>query len=155
MDSTNPSEFAVGVVALAVMGGFALWRVLLWIRSSPVRPDPWDAATQEAAEQPDAPEVCYHCAAPLPPASWFCEQCGRAVGPYNNLMPYVNAFSEGEVYRSGVMEHVRRSPLLVVGYLLISFSYLIFAPIYWFLLFKNLFHHPPEAAASSNESAAG
>lgn len=142
-------------MALIVMGGFALWRALLWVRSSPVHPDPWDAVTQQAVEQPEAPEVCYHCATPLPPGSWFCEHCGRAVGPYNNLMPYVNAFSEGEVYRSGVLEHVRRSPLLIAGYLLISFSYLVFAPIYWFLLFRNIFHHLPETAASPNEKAAG
>jgi hypothetical protein len=70
-------------------------------------------------------------------------------------MPYVNAFSEGEVYRSGVLEHVRRSPLLIAGYLLISLSYLIFAPIYWFLLFKNLFARRPTAVPSLPANVAG
>jgi hypothetical protein len=155
MHGMNSGELAVGVAALAVTGGFAFWRVLLWIRNSPIHPDPWDTATQQAVEQPDAPEVCYHCATPLPPGSWFCEHCGRAVGPYNNLMPYVNAFSEGEVYRSGVLEHVRRSPLLIAGYLLISLSYLIFAPIYWFLLFKNLFARRPTEVPSLPANVAG
>jgi len=129
--------------------------LLGWVRAAPLHPDPWDAATERAVEQAAAPEVCHHCAMPLPAGNWFCEHCGRAVGPYNNLMPYVNAFSEGEVYRCGVSERVRRSPMLIVGYLLISLSYLIFAPVYWFLLFKNIFRHPREATALPNENAAG
>ncbi len=145
----NPSEIVVGVAALAVMVGFAFWRVLLWIRNSPVHPDPWDAATAAAIEAPDAQEVCHHCSTPLPPGSWFCGHCGRAVGPYNNLMPWVNAFSEGEVFRSGVMEHVRRSPWLVAGYLFISLNYLIFAPVYWVLLFRNLFRDQSRTATSA------
>jgi len=145
----------VGGAALALLGGFAFWRLLGWIRSAPTSPDPWDAATQRAAEEADAQEVCHHCSTPLAPGSWFCEYCGRAVGPYNNLMPWVNAFSEGEVYRSGVVEHVRRSPFLIAGYLLISMNFLILAPIYWFLLFKNIFHHPSEAAIAPKENTVG
>jgi hypothetical protein len=143
------------MAALGVVGVLAFWRALLWIKNSPVHPDPWDDATQQTVEGVDVPEVCHHCSTPLSPGSWFCEYCGRAVGPYNNLMPWVNAFSEGEVYRSGVLEHVRRSPFLIAGYLLISLSYLIFAPVYWLLLFENVFHHPTEATGSPNENAAG
>jgi hypothetical protein len=40
------SELAVGVAALAVMASFALWRLLLWIKNSPLHPDPWDDATE-------------------------------------------------------------------------------------------------------------
>ena len=155
MHGATPSEIAVGFAALAVMAGFAFWRVLLWIKESPVHADPWGAAVAAEIEGPDAQEVCHHCATPLAPGSWFCRHCGRAVGPYNNLMPWVNAFSEGEVYRSGVVEHVRRSPWLIAGYLLISFHYLVFAPVYWFLVFRNLFRRKPETMAASDENPAG
>ena len=155
MNAPLQPEGMIALVVLFAFGGFGLWKLVGWVRAAPLRPDPWDAATGRAVEQPDAPEVCHHCAMPLPAGNWFCEHCGRAVGPYNNLMPYVNAFSEGEVYRCGVSERVRRSPMLIVGYLLISLSYLIFAPVYWFLLFKNIFQHPREVAAPPNEHAAG
>ena len=155
MRGMTPGEWAVGMAALAVLAGFAFWRLLVWIRNSPVHPDPWDDTAAQAMEQPEASEVCHHCSTPLSPGGWFCNYCGRAVGPYNNLMPWVNAFSEGEVYRSGVLEHVRRSPFLISGYLLISLSYLIFAPVYWALLFKNIFHHSPEATVSPNENTSG
>jgi hypothetical protein len=134
------------MVALAGMAGLVFWRLLLWIRNSPVHTDPWDATTEEAVQQPDAAEMCPHCSTPVAPGNWFCEFCGRAVGPYNNWMPYLNAFSEGEVFRNGVTDHVRRNALIIAGYLLISFNYLIFAPIYWVLLFRNLFRTSPEAA---------
>ncbi len=148
MNGMNTSEMTVVAVALAIVGSIAFWRLLCWVRSSPVHPDPWGEATEQAMEQPDTQEVCHHCSTPLPPGSWFCEHCGRAVGPYNNLMPWVNAFSEGEVFRSGVEEHVRRSPWLLTGYLLISLNYLIFAPFYWVRLFRNLFHGHVEATDS-------
>lgn len=154
MSGTNASELAVGVAALAVIAGFVFWRFLLWIKHSPVHPDPWDAATDEAVRQPDAVPVCHHCLTQVPPGQWFCETCGCAVGPYNNYMPYVDCFSEGEVFRNGVTDHMRRSALVITGYLLISFSYLLFAPIYWALVFRNLFRDRSEAVASPGENPA-
>lgn len=112
-------------------------RLLRWIKSAPAHPAPWDAATQRTVDESQAQEVCCHCSTPLSPGSWFCEHCGRAVGPYNNLMPRVNAFSEGEVYRCGAEEGVRHTPWLVIGYLLVSLNYLILAPLYWVLFFRN------------------
>ena len=94
--------FAVGGLALAVF-----WRFIVWIREAPVRPDPWDAETEQKISEPDAQEVCPHCSTPQPPGAWFCAHCGRAVGPYNNLMPYVQVFSEGEVFRNGTSGRFR------------------------------------------------
>ena len=55
-------------------------------------------------------------------------------------MPYLNAFSQGEVLRNGVFDRMRASPLILVGYLLVSLKgYLVFAPVYWFFLARNLF----------------
>ena len=53
-------------------------------------------------------------------------------------MPYVELFSEGEVFRNGVLDRVRLSPLTVAGYVLYSLTqYLILAPVYWFFLFRR------------------
>ena len=84
-------------------------------------------------------EVCHHCLTQQPPNACFCEHCGSAVGPYNNMMPYLNVFSEGEVFRNGAADRLRSKPLIIAGYLLFSLSaYVFFAPIFWFFLFKNL-----------------
>ena len=120
-----------------------------------MHPDPWDAATDEAVRQPDAVPVCHHCLTQVPPGQWFCETCGCAVGPYNNYMPYLNCFSDGEVYRNGVTDHMRRSALVIAGYLLISFTYSFFAPIDWALVFRNLFRDRYEAMSSPGENPAG
>jgi ribosomal protein L40E len=124
----------VGLLILAV-----LWRLIAWVREAPVRPDPWDAEVERKLDAPEAAEVCHRCLTPQPPTAWFCEHCGSAVGPYNNLMPYLNAFSEGEVLRNGATDRLRTNPLIIAGYLLFSLStYFILAPIFWFFLFKNL-----------------
>ena len=54
-------------------------------------------------------------------------------------MPYVQVFSEGEVFRNGTSGRFRNRPLIMIGYFLITlgtFSFL--APIYWFSLLLNL-----------------
>jgi hypothetical protein len=128
------AQIAIGGLVLA---GF--WRIIVWVRNAPVRPDPWDAEFEQKMQDPDTLEFCHHCSTPQPPGAWFCEHCGSAVGPYNNLMPYVCVFSQGEVFRNGVTDKLAASPLTIVGYLLYSLgNYLVFAPIYWFFLFKNL-----------------
>jgi hypothetical protein len=54
-------------------------------------------------------------------------------------MPYLHIFSQGEVLRNGVTERIQINALTVGGYLLISLSgYVVFAPLYWFFLFRNL-----------------
>jgi hypothetical protein len=51
----------------------------------------------------------------------------------------VYIFSQGEALRSGVGEHVRRSPFVVTGYFLFSLSLFgVLAPLYWFFLLRNL-----------------
>jgi ribosomal protein L40E len=144
----------VSCVCLLIAFGFV--RVLAkWIQDAPATPDPWGRETQEAVDSPDLPEVCHHCSASNEPTAWFCGHCGSAIGPYNNLMPYVNAFSQGEVFRNGVCERMRANPLILVGYVLVSLEgYLVFAPLYWFFLARNLFRtRPPES--EDPESPAG
>ena len=129
-----------------IVGGFAagglvlygLWLLIAWVRDAPAKPDPWDAETAKQLAEPEAVEICPHCLTEQTSAAWFCQKCGRAVGPYNNLMPYVQVFSEGEVFRNGVAGRFRNRPLVLIGFILISLStYFVFAPVYLFLLFRR------------------
>jgi len=135
------------LLASVILGGLTLGRLVFWVREAPLRPDPWEPEIDEGLRQPEAQPVCHRCFTPQPPGQWFCEHCGSAVGPYNNLMPYVNVFSQGEVFRNGVTDRVRIGPLTVAGYFLASLqSYVVFPPLYWFFLLRNLFFTQHEAA---------
>ena len=126
--------FAVGGLVLA-----GLWRLIAWVRDAPVTPDPWDADVEQKMSEPEAVEVCHRCFTEQPPGAWFCARCGSAVGPYNNLMPYVCIFSQGEVFRNGVDGRVRAGPLTILGYLFYSLAnYAFFAPVYWIFFFRQL-----------------
>ena len=112
----------LGIIALVVA---AFWRLIVWVRNAPVKPDPWDTEVEKQIQE--AQEICPRCSTPQSPTAWFCEHCGRAVGPYNNLMPYLQVFSEGEVLRNGTNDRMRKSPLIVIGYFLISFNFFVLA----------------------------
>lgn len=124
--------YAIGALALA-----ALWKLIVWVRDAPVKPDPWDSEVDLQLQ--DAPEVCPHCSTPQPANAWFCAHCGRAVGPYNNLMPYLQIFSEGEVLRNSASRHFRNRPLIMVGYFLLGLTFfpLFLLPVYWYSLLRN------------------
>ena len=143
MPDDLPSPEAVfAIVVLVALGAFQLIR---WLRKAASSPDPWSQEVEEALQKEDALPLCPHCLAPQEQETWFCGECGNSIGPYNNLNPYLYIFSLGDLFRRGVTEHVRRSPLVVVGFLLLSLSeYIIFAPYYWFLFFRNLKRHPAE-----------
>jgi hypothetical protein len=123
-----------------VFGGFTIYRLIAWVRAAPLSPDPWDSEVATSLEELDAGPLCHRCFAPQPANQWFCEHCGSAVGDYNNWMPYVYLFSEGEVLRNGVTAKFRANALTIVGYLLYSLCTfaVVFAPVYWFFLFRNL-----------------
>jgi ribosomal protein L40E len=125
--------FALGGLVLA-----AIWRFIVWIREAPTTPDPWDAEVEQQLSEPEAVEVCPHCFTEQPPTAWFCARCGSAVGPYNNLMPYVQIFSEGEVFRNGTSGRFRNRPLILIGYFLITLgTFPLLAPIYLVSLLLN------------------
>jgi len=126
--------FAVGGLVLAVF-----WRLLVWVREAPTAPDPWDAEVEQKLSEPEAQEICPHCSTPQPSTAWFCSHCGSAVGPSNNLMPYIHVFSEGEVFRNGVSSRFKNRWLVGIGFFLIALGINpIFAPIYLSLLVCNL-----------------
>jgi hypothetical protein len=148
--ASDPNQIVAGLgTGLLLLGG--LWRLIGWIRDAPLKPDPWDAAIEQQLDDPETREVCRHCSTPQEPGAWFCENCGSAVGPYNNLMPFLYVFSEGEVFRNGVSGRFRNKPVIFIGYFLISLgSYAIFAPIYWFFLLANLTRKADETKSAEN-----
>lgn len=140
----------------ASVTGVAFYRVTRWIADSPITSNPWGDEIEREINQPNAMEACHRCSTPQSPTAWFCPHCGSAVGPYNNLMPYVCVFSEGEVLRNGVMDKMRVNTLTIAGYILYSLgSYWIFAPVFWFFLFRHLrakAQEPPENVTTVNVS---
>jgi len=139
MFATSDPDLTVAQIAIGGLVLAGLWRIIAWVRNAPVKPDPWDVEFEQKMQDPDTPEVCHHCSTPQPPGAWFCSHCGRAVGPYNNLMPFINVFSEGEVFRNGATDKFCANTLTIAGFLLYSLvNYFVFAPIYWFFFFKNL-----------------
>jgi len=137
-ETIDPNRIIGGIaIAGLVLAGF--WQLLSWIRNAPAKPEPWGAEIEESLQQAEAKPICHRCLTPHQVDSRFCGKCNAAVGHYNNWMPYVYIFSVGEVLRNGTTDRLRINPLTIAGYLLCSFvQYALFAPVYWFFLFKNL-----------------
>jgi len=135
-----PQQISFGAILFATAGiSFVVWRLILWIREARTTPDPWDTATAEALQQPEAQPVCHHCFAPQAEHVRFCPECGCVIGAYNNLLPYVYIFSIGEAFRTGTVGKYRVSILTVCGFFFWSLAeYFIFAPVYWFFWLRNL-----------------
>jgi len=132
-------DHLIGGIGLAILMVGLLWRFFDWFRKPATSADPWGEEIEKAVHEPEAVEVCHRCLDPVPPNAWFCEHCGCSVGPYNNWMPYLSVFSQGEVLRNGVDDKLPRNALIVAGYLFFSIlMYSFFAPIYWIFLFRNL-----------------
>ncbi len=132
--------------------GLICWRGWLWLKQGETHPDPWGSEIDEALQAPDALPVCHHCFAQQDEETWFCRECGAAIGPYNNYMPFIYVFSEGEVLRNGVNNRFTVNFITIGGYVLLSLCmYLVFAPVYWYYLFRNLSQRsdlaPPRVAA--------
>ena len=128
------AAFATLGIAIAAVAYF-----LHWLFDGPVSPDPWDESIGTAVRDGDAKSVCHRCFAEQAETTCFCLQCGAAVGEYNNYLPFEYLFSEGEALRNGTRLKHRKSFLVVGGYLLFSTAvYTVFAPVYWFFLFRNL-----------------
>ncbi len=139
MLAISDPNLLLGEIAIGGLLGVLIWRLIAWVRTAPITPDPWDIETEQKLSEPEAVELCHRCFTAQPDNAWFCECCGASVGPYNNMMPYVNLFSQGEVLRNGVMDKLPPSPLIIIGYLLYSLAFCnVFAPICWFFFFKNL-----------------
>jgi hypothetical protein len=143
-EGTSAREEAAGTFALAGLClGLFVYVFLRWFRAGPVSPDPWDETISAQIESPGVTALCHRCVTPHADSEHFCPNCGVAVGDYNNVLPFEQLFSEGEVLRNGTTQPFRPTFLILAGYLLMSTTaYMVFAPVYWFFLFRNLIRHP-------------
>ncbi len=141
-------EQTVAVLAILGICGLAIYRFILWVMDAPRTLDPWGEETEEAVNREEALPLCHHCFTPQEHNGWFCPECGATVGPCCNYLPAVYIFSIGGVLRAGVTERLRRTPLIIIGFvltpLLVGFvlspvaAFVLAAPIYWVLLLENL-----------------
>jgi len=116
--ATGNPDLLIATLALGGLLCVFIWRVIVWVREAPVTPDPWDTETNDKLSDPEIEQACHHCSTPQKCDAWFCPHCGNAVGPYNNLMPFIYIFSEGEVYRNVVNQRFRNRPLVAIGVIL-------------------------------------
>jgi hypothetical protein len=134
--------YAEGAVVLAVfmlvtVAGIAAFA--RWIMSAPSRPDPWDAEPEIDVNSRDTHPLCTRCLCQLKETDWFCSACGKAASPTTNMMPFLESLSLGDVLRQGTDGPIRKNLLSIAGYMALSMTnYLIFAPIYWWRLFRNI-----------------
>ncbi len=136
-------EKLVGVLAVIGLLGFVIWKTVREWFQAPTTPDPWDDQVKAELARDDAVPLCHHCLTPHSEAVDFCPDCGAAVGKYTNWLPYPQLFSVGHVLRIGTFGKFKRTPMTILGFWLFSLGeYLFFAPIYWFILLKNLAHNP-------------
>ena len=137
--AASDPELLIANLAMSGILAVLSLRLIAWVRDAPTTPDPWDAETDKKLSQLETEQTCAHCSTPQKDDAWFCPHCGNAVGPYNNMMPYLWIFSQGEVFRNGADGKVRQGPVTFIGYLLSAFAcYTFLAPVYLFRYFKNL-----------------
>jgi hypothetical protein len=136
-------------LAALVFFGFlslVIYRMVLWIMEANRTADPWGPEIEQALDEDEAVPLCHHCLTPQEHNGWFCPHCGATVGPYCNYMPYIFLFSQGEVLRAGVCERLRHTPLIIIGYILVSLGFfsvlfplfLVWVLAYWLFLAQNL-----------------
>lgn len=147
-------ELTVGLLALLGLAVAAVWAALRWLASGPQVPDPWDAQTAAALADDSARPLCHRCLTENDSNADFCGNCGATIGQYTNWMPYPYIFSLGHTLRIGTAGEFRQSRWLVFGFMLLAAAeYVVFAPVYWFLLLRNLHRKRVRQASAVTGSA--
>ena len=132
-------DLALLILVATTVGCLALWRFIRWFSEEPRPPEPWDEQVAAAIAQDDATPLCCRCLQPHPPFADFCPECGAPVGTYTNLLPFPYIFSLGDLLRIGTGGVFNRTPVTLVGFVLVSLAeYTVFAPFYWLMFMKNL-----------------
>jgi len=122
---------SLGEILLEQFRRFKVW----WLTQPP---NPWPEELDEELKQNNCKVICPHCMTSQHDRAWFCPKCGAAVGPYNNVMPFLNIFSTGEMLRAGTGTRLKKTPLVMIGYLMVSLmEYLFFAPLFLYRFFRN------------------
>ena len=145
----EPSDLKILALALTVIGSFTLWRFAHWLLDGPTTAEPWDDQVAAAIAQDEATPVCCRCLHPQELSANFCPECGAPVGTYTNLLPFPYLFSLGDLLRIGTSGVFHRTPVTIVGFMLLGLAeYTILAPFYWFMFLRNLKgQHPPVAVS--------
>ncbi len=140
------SEIALPtVLLLAAVTAIVLWRLFLWLGAQPPQPNPWDEDIEASLHEPDAVLLCPRCFEPEREGVQFCRDCGFPVGPYVLWSPYLYIFAVGDLLRTGVDRPFRVKRTTVCFLLVFSLlQYFVFAPVYWFFLFRNIRRQPRE-----------
>jgi hypothetical protein len=106
-------------------------------------PDPWSKDIDDRVRNKDANPVCLNCLMPQERHYWICDDCGFPGGEYVNTMPFLHIFSLGELLRRGVLGKPEKKNLAILGFLIVSsLEYLIFAPIYWYWMYRKAIGRP-------------
>jgi hypothetical protein len=136
MPAPESQIIGIGLLTVTVLSSVVFFR---WLFAGPRSKDPWGEQISTDVESPEATPVCHRCLSEHDSLVHFCPRCGAAVGECNNVLPFEQLFSEGEVFRNGTSHHLPRRPLIVSGYVLLSLAaYSIFAPVYLYFFFRNL-----------------
>lgn len=139
----NEPESLIAVLAILGLACLGIWALARKIRSVPLTPDPWDNLVESEIQGENALPLCHRCLTAHDSALDFCPKCGAAVGQYTNWLPYPYLFSMGHMLRIGTSGRFKKTPLNVIGFVLLAFAeYMIFAPIYWMLLFLKITAEP-------------
>lgn len=134
---------------------FCLVNLIRWFCYGPSKPDPWDEQTTSDLQEGNCTPICHRCFNPHDPLENFCPKCGAPVGTYTNLLPFLFPFSVGHTMRIGTSGRFKRSPLIIIGFIVAAFVTGAFiAPFYCIRLFMNVFNQPP-ADTSANEINGG
>lgn len=133
--SSDSVAIAVELAAIA----FLLWKAISWFICGPAGPDPWDEKIAADIEGEEGVPVCHRCLVPHDPGVDFCPDCGAPVGTYTNWLPFPYLFSLGHSLRVGTDGSFKRTPFTIFGFMALGFvEYGVFAPIYWFMLRRNV-----------------
>ena len=136
---TDPPDRRIGMLAIAGLAAYGIWVFVRWMLQGPKTPDPWDDGVAAEIENENATPLCPHCLARHGELDHFCPDCGGPVGAYTNLMPFPYLFSVGHLLRIGTDGTFKRSRFLIVGFFLFAIAeYAVLAPVYWFMLLKNI-----------------
>ena len=142
MHSTTDSIAPEILVAVLAVGGLccvAVWRVVRWLHRSPPTPDPWDESTGALMDKEDATPLCHRCLSPHDSSVNFCLHCGATVGQYTNWLPYPYLFSVGHALRIGTSGEFKRSPLTIIGFMLLGLAeFSLLVPLYWIVFLKKI-----------------
>jgi hypothetical protein len=110
-----------------------------WLRRALTpTPDPWSAEVTTQVNSDSAVPLCPDCLLVQGPNRWFCPRCGFPTGDYVAVMPYLQVFVVGELFRrgvSGLPERRKGVQCFLVIYSLCEYT--IFAPVYWFWMYRR------------------